>query len=41
LLALRAKFIEGKSTSDAIAFGKAAGLTRLEDKVMAILNAQN
>jgi uncharacterized protein (TIGR01244 family) len=40
LLTLRAKFIEGESTAEAIAFGKAAGMTGLEDKVTAILNAQ-
>ncbi|MGB7398306.1 MAG: protein tyrosine phosphatase family protein [Candidatus Macondimonas sp.] len=33
LLALRANLIQGKSASEALAFGKAAGLTTLEDAV--------
>lgn len=33
LLALRAYFVEGKSAEEALAFGKAAGLTGLEPKV--------
>lgn len=33
LLALRANLIQGKSASEALAFGKAAGLTSLEDAV--------
>ncbi len=39
LLALKAHLVDGESAGDALAFGKAAGLTRLEPAVREILGA--
>jgi uncharacterized protein (TIGR01244 family) len=37
LLALKARFVDGKSPEEALAIGKAAGVTRLEPKVKELL----
>ncbi|MCA8965981.1 MAG: hypothetical protein KDC48_13935 [Planctomycetes bacterium] len=39
LFALRAFWLEGKSSTDALAIGKAAGLTKLEPKVRELMQA--